>query len=112
MRGKDCKDVEREESAGRKKQIAKLRVKTKGRCSIWRRQGRKSSRSLQRMPLSKVVPPLDSTATEENSKSFAPSARLSPPMIGGPGPAGQRSGHWRQEEKVESELPVWRYVHE
>jgi hypothetical protein len=32
--GKDRKDAGREESAGRKKQIAKVRVKMKGRCNI------------------------------------------------------------------------------
>jgi hypothetical protein len=32
--GKDCKDAGRGKNAGRKKQIAKVRVETKGRCGV------------------------------------------------------------------------------
>jgi hypothetical protein len=55
--GKDCKDAGREEGAGRKRQIAKVRVETKGHCGVWRRQVRKCSRSLRHLPLNKADPP-------------------------------------------------------
>jgi hypothetical protein len=61
-------------------QIAKVRVETKGRCGVWRRQVRKDSRSLRRMPLNKAAPPLDSTATKENPKSRSHRVPASHPL--------------------------------
>jgi hypothetical protein len=78
--GKDHAEAGREESTRRKEQIAKVREKTKGRCSVWRRQVRKGSQSLRRMPLNKAVPPLNSTATEGNSKSQSHQAPASYPL--------------------------------
>jgi hypothetical protein len=74
-------------NAGRKKQIANVRVETKGRGGVWRRQVRKSSRSLRRVPLSKAAPPLKPATTVWKLKgSLTPGPHLSPPMTGGPGP--------------------------
>jgi hypothetical protein len=57
-----------------------VRVEMKGCCDVWRRQVRKGSRSLRRMPLNKADPSLDSTATEGNPKSRSHQAPASQPL--------------------------------
>jgi hypothetical protein len=80
-----------------RKQIANVRVETKGRCGVWRRQERKGSRTLRRPLLSKAAHLFELHGNRGEAEGFAtPGPRLSPSMIGGPWPVGQRSGCWRR----------------
>jgi hypothetical protein len=77
-----------------------MRVETKGRGGVWRRQVQKGSRSLRRVPLRKAAPPLKPAMTMWKPKgSLTPGPHLSPPMTGGPRPLSQRCGRWRWGEK-------------
>jgi hypothetical protein len=79
-RARIVRKQEGKKAPGEKSKLKKCEEKTKGCCSVWRRQVRKGSQSLRHMPLNKAVPPLNSTATEGNPKSRSHQVPASYPL--------------------------------